>query len=320
MTVNSNPPGNWVCHVSPWGFVFTALLGCFFSVAIAFNLQIIFVYNYLSTRHFEKYYIIIPLVLSFTLSIVPVLFDALGYDKEEVSCWYKRGSTTQAVIWQWATLHGWIILSVLYCSYAVFTIINRLRQATKFMKEMDRSLPNSNSRNFMKNNNSKRQLMINQAVKRIVIYPIVPIITFLFNVISTLIFFSAKQNIFTFQMLANAGTSSQGIFNALAFCFDPAMKKIWKENFKLFLNNNDDKKIIIKNDNNGDDEKKINSNQTGTILNTNFTNASIIEDVNNYNDDNENNNNNEDVHVDFNEHTDTFIRLPRDEEYILALL
>ncbi|CAB4487442.1 hypothetical protein RhiirA1_496295 [Rhizophagus irregularis] len=349
MTVNSNPPGNWVCHVSPWGFVFTALLGCFYSVAIAFNLQIIFVYNYLSTRHFEKFYIIVPIILAFTLSIVPVLFDALGYDKEEVSCWYKRGNTTQSVIWQWTTLHGWIILSVLYCTYAVFTIINRLHKATKFMKEMNNT--NSNN-NFIKNNNCKRQLMVNRAVKRIVVYPIVPIITFLFNIASNLLFFSTKQNHFTFQMLANIGTSSQGIFNALAFCFDPAMKKIWINGLnrvKLFLNNNDEKKIDIKKNNNNDDESNNNNDddsnnnsndddekktQTVTAVNTSFTNTTIVSDNDddiNYDINNENNNNDDDdnvhVNVDSNDSNDSndysndnIIRLSKDEEYILALL
>src|ERR1043166_2661133 len=143
MAVNSNPPGNWVCHLSPWGFVFTALLGCFFTVTIAFNLQIIFIHNYINTQRFEKYYIIVPLFLAFMLSTIPVLFGALGYDKEEVSCWYKNGSTARAIIWQWTTLHGWIILSVLYCTYSVFIIIYRLRKTSKRFINMNNSILNS---------------------------------------------------------------------------------------------------------------------------------------------------------------------------------
>src|ERR1044072_4860285 len=111
MSVNSNPPGNWVCNVAPWGFVFTALLGCFLNVAIAFNLQVIFVHNYIDTKRFEKYYIIIPLILSGILSTLPVSFGALGFDEKEISCWYKNGTTMSGAIWQWATLHGWILLT-----------------------------------------------------------------------------------------------------------------------------------------------------------------------------------------------------------------
>ncbi|GBB97025.1 hypothetical protein RclHR1_00290023 [Rhizophagus clarus] len=340
MTVNSNPPGNWVCQVSPWGFVFTALLGCFFSVAIAFNLQVIFVHNYLSTRQFEKFYVIVPILLAFTLSIVPVIFDALGFDKEEVSCWYKHGNTVGSFIWQWTTLHGWIILSVLYCAYSVFTIIRRLHQANNYIKEMNRSSPNNTSshNSFIMNHRYKRQLMINQAVKRIVLYPIVPIVTFLFNINATLVFFIAKHNIFVFQMLANAGTSSQGMLNALAFCFDPAMKKVWNECFcdfrSFFITKNDDieKKF--------DDEKKFNNDNNKIIQS--ITTVTVITTVNQSN--NENNGNGDgggdngndngsssngddngdgnNIINDNNTSSDNtiVIDLPKDDEYILALL
>src|ERR1044072_3709083 len=140
MTVNSDPPGNWVCHVAPWGFVFTALLGCFFTVTIAFNLQVIFIHNYINTKRFEKYYVIVPIILALLLSSVPVAFNALGFDEKEVSCWYKNGNTIGSVIWQWTTLHGWIILSVLYCLYSVIVITIRLRKTNKLFKSANGSM------------------------------------------------------------------------------------------------------------------------------------------------------------------------------------
>src|SRR5688572_18227784 len=117
--------------------------------------------------------------------------------------------------------------------------------------------------------------MINQAVKRIVLYPMVPIITFIFNIISNLLFFTTKENHFEFQMLANVGTGSQGLLNALAFCFDPAMRKIWREIFYNILKINYDNKDVNNdndkdkdNDNDDDDDKgrqSIISNTTGNI-------------------------------------------------------
>src|SRR2546423_3694251 len=232
MSINSKPPGNLLCSVAPWGFVFTALLGCFLNVAIALNLQIIFIHNYIDTRRFEKFYIIIPLILSFVLSILPVSFGALGYDEQEISCWYKNGSTTGAIIWQWTTLHGWILLSILYCTFSVVVVTIRLKVATKNFIDMNRSSPNS--LNVIQDRAYQRQLIMNQAVKRIILYPIVPVLTFLFNIISNFLFFTTKKNQITFQMLANVGTSSQGLLNALVFCLDPAMKKIWNVIFKKF--------------------------------------------------------------------------------------
>jgi hypothetical protein len=212
------------------------------------------VHNYLNTQRFEKFYVIIPLALAFTLSIVPVITGDLGYDEKEVSCWYKNLNTTRGIVWEWATFHGWIVLSVFYCVYSIITIVKRLYEANKFIEEMNRSLPNNknssnnNKRNslyfFNKNcNNSnyqryayERQLMVNRAVKRIVLYPVVPVITFLFNISAGLLFFTSSYNRFFVQMLSNVGLGLQGFLNAVAFSFDPAMKTIWSE---VFGNNND---------------------------------------------------------------------------------
>src|SRR3954454_17801226 len=89
-----------------------------------------------------------------------------------------------------------------------------------------------NSVNVIHDRAYQRQLIMNQAVKRIMLYPIVPVLTFLFNILSNFLFYSTKKNHIAFQMLANVGTSSQGILNSLVFCLDPATKKIWNVLFK----------------------------------------------------------------------------------------
>jgi hypothetical protein len=262
LSVNSKPPSNWTCSVAPWGFVFTALLGCFLNVAIAFNLQVIFVHNYIDTKRFEKYYIIIPLILSLILSILPVSFGVLGYDEKEISCWYKNGSTTDALIWQWTTLHGWILLSILYCLYSVIAVIIRLQVSTRHFIKMNQFSPNSSS--LIQDRSYRRQLIINQAVKRIILYPIVPILTFLFNIVSNFLFFTTKRNSIIFQMLANVGTSSQGLLNSLVFCLDPAMRKLWKEMFVKFKINNDHEQNI--GSNSSSVEEKLSDNDKYVLL------------------------------------------------------
>ncbi|CAI2181082.1 16047_t:CDS:2 [Funneliformis geosporum] len=228
MMVNSSPPGNWVCHVAPWGFVFTSLLSLFLTVALTFNLQIIFVHNYMHTKKFEKYYVMIPFFSSFILSILPVLFDALGFDEKEISCWYKHGNTTNSVIWQWTTLHGWIILSIGYCITSVLLIIYRLRTVNN-QSYISNDIMSTDTNKRFSQSRIRQQLLINRAVQRIVLYPIIPIICFSFNIIATLVFYIRQENYFPVQMASNVGTSSQGTLNALVFCFDPIMKHVWTE-------------------------------------------------------------------------------------------
>jgi hypothetical protein len=306
--------------------------------------------------------VIIPLVLAFTLSTVPVITGQLGFDEVEVSCWYKNLNTTKGIIWEWATLHGWVVLSVVYCIYSIITIINRLYKANKFIQEMNRSLSgvtnnknsgnnnNNNTRNsffFNSNNNNinnkssnhsnhqryiyKRQLMINRAVKRIVLYPVVPVVTFAFNIISGLLFFSSDNNRFYISMLSNIGLGLQGFLNAIAFSFDPAMKKVWSEIFGIKFEEDNDVKnnvgvrekinyAVISSDSNTiviNDESIINNNiivsvdqsidydnhnvsfSIGSELGNNNNNTSNDDDNNNNNDgdgdNNGNENNNDDV-------------------------
>src|SRR5581483_2420710 len=136
------------------------------------------------------------------------------------------------IVWQWTTLHGWIVLSILYCSFSVFTIVRRLRKTSKSFIDITRSqsISNPNRTSMISQTRSyKRQLMINQAVKRIVLYPLVPVISFTFNISAGFVFYITQQNFFEASMLSNIGTSSQGLFNAIMFCFDPAMRKVWDE-------------------------------------------------------------------------------------------
>ncbi|CAG8616254.1 5619_t:CDS:2 [Funneliformis mosseae] len=255
MTVNSSSPGDWVCHVAPWGFVFTSLLSLFLTVAMTFNLQIIFVHNYMHTKHFEKYYVMIPLFLSFTLSILPVIFDALGYDEKEISCWYKRGNTTSSVIWQWATLHGWIILSIGYCITSVLLIVYRIR-TVNHQSNISNDLMSSVSNKRFSQSRIRQQFLINRAVQRIVLYPTIPIICFSFNIIATLILYVRQDNYFLVQMASNVGTSSQGTLNAVVFCFDPIMKHVWTELAEKWVKVNDSNGITddTKNESTGEGE------------------------------------------------------------------
>jgi len=211
----------------------------------------------MNTKRFEKYYVIIPLILSLTLSTLPVIFGALGFDEKEISCWYKHGNTTSSVIWQWATLHGWVVLSVTYCIISVSLIIYRLYTVNDKVYDTRSSTcvstpqPNKNKRNNHNRRSSytsktriNQLLLINRAVKRIVVYPIIPIICFVFNITATLVFYFKQENYFPIQIASNVGTSSQGFLNALVFCFDPVMRHIWIELAKKWIKvDSADKKV-----------------------------------------------------------------------------
>ncbi|CAG8469886.1 3413_t:CDS:2 [Cetraspora pellucida] len=99
-----------------------------------------------------------------------------GYDDVELSCWYRDSGEEHSIIWQWITFFGWVDVSILYCAVIITMVIRKLKSATE--NDVLESAPNS-----MK---SCHHSLINQSlvfsvVRRVVWYPLVPLIVQFFN-------------------------------------------------------------------------------------------------------------------------------------------
>ncbi|ORX84306.1 hypothetical protein K493DRAFT_360740 [Basidiobolus meristosporus CBS 931.73] len=206
----------FLCALSVWGFIQTTHLSTFLTVMIAFNLQVIFVHGKRQTQKYEKYYYSIAGLLSLAISLPPLLSGRLGHDSYQESCWYSIHNPSERMVWTWATLYSWTMLGIFYCFVVVLMVLIKIAR-----ERQDR-------RRFFSNSLIIQSTM-NKVVRRVILYPIIPVLTQSFNLISELdIYWNQRVN-YTFLLLSFIGTSSQGILNAAIFFVDPAVQNAWAE-------------------------------------------------------------------------------------------
>ncbi|KAK9763842.1 hypothetical protein K7432_009135 [Basidiobolus ranarum] len=205
------------CKFVLWGYVEFTLLSIFLTCTIAFNIQAIFVSELSQIFFIQRFYLPVSLVVSLTISLIPLLADQFTYDPLVGNCWYRDQYTTPTMIWEMCTYYGWIFLGIVYCSIVVILVTIRLIR---------------NERQFRQNispTTTKLHRNINKIVGRIILYPIIPIIAQSFNFITEIVTFYSRRLTFSLYLLSAVGPASIGFLNFLVFLFDPAFQKLVKE-------------------------------------------------------------------------------------------
>ncbi|KAG9285127.1 hypothetical protein G9A89_008474 [Geosiphon pyriformis] len=100
-----------LCSIVGWGWAFFSLTSVFYTVCIAINLQLIFIYEYKGRHNLEKYYFLCPILLALFFSLLPLTQNMWGYSVTEGICWYRNSDDISTILWQWFTLFAWITLS-----------------------------------------------------------------------------------------------------------------------------------------------------------------------------------------------------------------
>ncbi|ORY06476.1 hypothetical protein K493DRAFT_296005 [Basidiobolus meristosporus CBS 931.73] len=206
-----------LCALSVWGHIQTTHLSTFLTAMIAFNLQVIFVHGKRQTQAYEKYYFSVAGLLSLAISLPPLLGGRLGHDLYQESCWYNIYDASERMLWTWVTLYFWTMLGVFYCCIVVLLVVIKIARERR------------NRRKFFTSDSITIESTMNKVVRRVILYPIIPILTQSFNLISELDIYLNKRINYTFLLLSFIGTSSQGILNAIVFLVDPAIQNAWPD-------------------------------------------------------------------------------------------
>ncbi|CAG8564470.1 4098_t:CDS:2, partial [Gigaspora margarita] len=207
-----NTPGI-LCGYMAWATVFFALASVFFTVCIAMNLHIIFINEYKDKGRykFEKCYFTFAFLLALLLSLLPIVGN--------IGCWYRDTGQEYNMIWQWATLFGWIDASILYCAIVIIMVIRKLKNISEKVDELDSSTSDPTLVN---------KTVISSIVKRIVWYPMVPLAAQLFS--SSVITLAYINHTISYPLflLCYIGTSLQGLLHALVFSQDIAVTRAFQ--------------------------------------------------------------------------------------------
>ncbi|KAF0547203.1 hypothetical protein F8M41_000775 [Gigaspora margarita] len=210
-----NTPGI-LCGYMAWATVFFTLASVFFTVCIAMNLHIIFINEYKDKGRykFEKCYFTFAFFLALLLSLLPIVGNMYGFDNAGSGCWYRDTGQVYNMIWQWATLFGWIDASILYCAIVIIMVIRKLKNISEKVDELDSSTSDPTLVN---------KTVISSIVKRIVWYPMVPLAAQLFS--SSVITHAYINHTISYPLflLCYIGISLQGLLHALVFSQDIAV-------------------------------------------------------------------------------------------------
>jgi hypothetical protein len=216
--------GEPACSLSVFGYILFCLLSTLFSTCIAVNLHIVYLgkNGRVNARslYLEPLYGVTSVVLAVVLSLLPLVYHVYGWNEVELSCWYVEDGSAGPVIWEWMTFYAWITLCIVYCFGIVLAVLYKVRRERLLLQAtMDPNQPVTNTRRI------KRQQELGLLLRRIVLYPVVPIVTQSFNIVATMLLYTQATQPYAVLLLSYIGTSIQGLLNFLAFSMDPSVIK-----------------------------------------------------------------------------------------------
>src|SRR5687767_6656491 len=92
-------------------------------------------------------------------------------------CFFRNSGTKLSIVWQWASSYVWEILCILYCIAALIVIAVKLYVVSSQSVSVSSSVSGPAVTSRDGNNVLRNKAIIAIVVKRVIWYPIVPIIT-----------------------------------------------------------------------------------------------------------------------------------------------
>jgi hypothetical protein len=244
-----------MCAVSVWWYILFTLLTIFLTAAVAINLQVVFLHGRHDARSLEKWYYIGAVVLAVVISGSGFFGKQYGWDDLQSNCWFIKDGTKEGTIWQWGTIYAWLLIVVVYCLAVIAAVLVRINKeadsldiatvmtGTKSQTSSITSPPpsptfppsptlgafgpessvvNPNVAKHMLKKRKRKNLA--RILKRIILYPLIPVITQTPNLIVTMQASATGSNTFFIVWLSFAANSIQGMLNCIIFFIDPAVK------------------------------------------------------------------------------------------------
>jgi hypothetical protein len=126
-------------------YAFPTLVSIFYSVCIALNTQLVFVFSKRPGSSILKYYIGIPILLSLAICIPALALGLYGYDQSWDMCWYAtEGKTPNEVLLQYLFTFGlWCLVSMFYLTVSAITIMVAVFSKSSKVNRLATNMSNS---------------------------------------------------------------------------------------------------------------------------------------------------------------------------------
>ena len=135
-----------------WGgfwYAFPTLISIFYSVCIALNTQLVFVFSKRPGYTTLKYYIFVPIIISAFICIPALSAGVYGYDASYDLCWYASdGTHQQRVVIRYVLTFGmWclacMVFLVVSAGSIVFAVFSKASKMNQLATSLSRSLGSS---------------------------------------------------------------------------------------------------------------------------------------------------------------------------------
>ncbi|KAJ2956856.1 hypothetical protein NQZ79_g7375 [Umbelopsis isabellina] len=210
------------CILSPFLIIFLTNLFLFLTVAIAFNLQHLFLHQRYYNPSFEKWYYILAIGAAAITAIIPLAAGRLGLDPAQGFCWFNPSWTVTSNIYEYTTYIGPQLLCGVYCLVVVIAVAIKLKLDSQ---RLDRRIANrgNGEHTDVDIRRRKTQKAINRVVRRILLYPMVPIITQSGFIVSEIYLYVNMKPSYPLNVWGVTLKSLPGFCNLCAFLIDPAI-------------------------------------------------------------------------------------------------
>lgn len=192
-------------------------------MSILINIQLTFTYNHKDIIIIKKYYSILSFSLTVILSAMPITFNNFVFDHERNYYWYD------SIIWEWATYTGWVTFTILYCLISLIYMFYRLNKSPQPISQIrlyNISSDTSTTLTSILTEQHTQSNLISKYISRIILYSLIPILSYLPSLISTLVYYNTNIYSFSLNLFSLICVSSQSFFTFIIFLFDPIIDEV----------------------------------------------------------------------------------------------
>ncbi|CAJ0754256.1 17613_t:CDS:2, partial [Entrophospora sp. SA101] len=176
-------------------------------------------------RKLEMFYYIGSITLASILSLLPFSDNMYGWDAPEGACFFRDSGTRLSIVWQWSAFYSWELLCILYCIITIMCVTVKLYKVSN--QSVSTNISGQTITSRYDKNVLRNKAIISLVVKKVIWYPVVPIITQGPNfLVETDIYVNQRIN-YVFLILSTL-LSFQGFLNTIVFMQDLAVSRAYK--------------------------------------------------------------------------------------------
>ncbi|KAI9229924.1 MAG: hypothetical protein DHS80DRAFT_21835 [Piptocephalis tieghemiana] len=215
-----------MCTFSVFGYIFFSLLSLFLISCIALNLVILLVYGRGNAHHLESRFYLGSILLASLIAGSGLLSGVYGWQASENTCWFRGDITLETLMWRGVTFYLWISLVILLCFGCVTVLVLHLRrQELAFHRLQSQMDPQCVSRIRSIRSGELDRLNAMHLIRRILFYPLIPIITQTLSVFVELDMYYRRTINRPLFFASTVAIPLQGFLTLIFFLTDPSIQR-----------------------------------------------------------------------------------------------